>query len=134
MGCKESDQTNKKACSLLFPDTSYHSHDQEPICVQNCETLQSIFFYPIIRASWTARAKRVSSNGTQAHTFRIRYLSANFPMICSISKSLISVRVSMLIFFFERLCSRDNDIWMSSATYVFSYKAHATWLANRKHF
>ena len=37
MGCKESNQTNKKA--YTFPDTSYHSHDQEPICVQKCETL-----------------------------------------------------------------------------------------------
>ena len=37
MGCKESNQTNKK--QILFPDTSYYSHDQEPICVQNCETL-----------------------------------------------------------------------------------------------
>ena len=55
------------------------------------------------------------------------------PMICSISKSLISVRVSML-HFFERLCSRDNVIWNSSATYVFSYYLHVTWLANRKHF
>ena len=24
---------------VLFPDTSYHSHDQKPICVQNCEML-----------------------------------------------------------------------------------------------
>ena len=64
----------------------------------------------LVRASWTARAKRVSSNGTQAHTFRIRYLSANFRMICSISKSLISVRVSMLQFF-SSACAAETMLF-----------------------
>ena len=29
---------------VLFPDTSYHSHDQEPIWVQNCETSPPLSF------------------------------------------------------------------------------------------
>ena len=37
IGCKESNQSNKK--HVLFSETSYHSLDQEPICFQNCETL-----------------------------------------------------------------------------------------------
>ena len=38
MGCKESNKNKtKKACT--FSRTSYHSHDQDPIVVRNCETL-----------------------------------------------------------------------------------------------
>ena len=63
--------------------------------------------------------------------------SGNFlsiPQWFFVSKSLISVRVSMLHFIFKRLSSQENVIWNCSAINVLSYQVHVTWLANRKTF
>ena len=73
------------------------------------------------RASRTARAKRVSSNGTHDHTFRSLETFCQFPSDFFVSKSLISVRVSMLHFIFKRLSSQENVIWNCSAINVLSY-------------
>ena len=88
----------------------------------------------LIRASRTARAKRVSSNGTHDHTFRSLETFCQFPSDFFVSKSLISVRVSMLHFIFKRLSSQENVIWNCSAINILSYLVHVTLLANRKTF